>query len=118
MFALICGYLPFEDPNTAKLYKKILSGDYSCPKFITPEAKDLLKNILNTDPTKRYSIQDIRRHVWFNQVKDQRHDGIIVGYNTMPLDYDMLQQLDQYGFNTEYASKCLEANKHNHVTTT
>jgi len=36
----------------------------------------------------------------------------------MPLDYDILQGLDQYGFNIEYASKCLEANKHNHVTTT
>jgi len=53
MFAMICGYLPFEDPNTAKLYKKILSGDYSCPKFITAESKDLLKNILNTDPIRR-----------------------------------------------------------------
>jgi len=53
MFAMICGYLPFEDPNTAKLYKKILSGDYACPKFISPEAKDLMKNILNTDPVKR-----------------------------------------------------------------
>ena len=28
LFALICGYLPFEDPNTANLYKKILNGDY------------------------------------------------------------------------------------------
>jgi serine/threonine protein kinase len=26
LFALVCGYLPFEDPNTANLYKKILSG--------------------------------------------------------------------------------------------
>lgn len=79
MFALICGYLPFEDPNTAKLQKKILSGEYSCPKFITPEAKDVLKNILNTDPTSRYSINDIRKHVWFNQVKENRQEGIMVG---------------------------------------
>lgn len=24
LYAMICGYLPFEDPNTNKLYKKIL----------------------------------------------------------------------------------------------
>jgi 5'-AMP-activated protein kinase catalytic alpha subunit len=53
LFAMICGYLPFEDPNTAALYKKILSGDYPCPKYISIEAKDLIKNILNTDPSKR-----------------------------------------------------------------
>jgi 5'-AMP-activated protein kinase catalytic alpha subunit len=34
MYALLCGYLPFEDPNTNKLYKKILSGVFDIPKFI------------------------------------------------------------------------------------
>lgn len=28
MFAMVCGFLPFEDPNTAKLYKKILGAQY------------------------------------------------------------------------------------------
>ena len=28
LFALICGYLPFEDPNTSLLYKKILNADF------------------------------------------------------------------------------------------
>jgi len=34
MYALLCGYLPFEDKNTKVLYKKILSGEYKLPKFI------------------------------------------------------------------------------------
>lgn len=34
MYALLCGYLPFEDANTNKLYKKILSGAFDIPKFI------------------------------------------------------------------------------------
>ena len=53
MFALICGYLPFEDPNTANLYKKIMAGEFQIPKFISNEARELLKCILNTEPTKR-----------------------------------------------------------------
>ena len=28
LYAMVCGYLPFEDPDTAKLYKKILRGDF------------------------------------------------------------------------------------------
>lgn len=28
LFAMICGYLPFEDPKTSNLYKKILSADF------------------------------------------------------------------------------------------
>jgi 5'-AMP-activated protein kinase catalytic alpha subunit len=68
LFALICGYLPFEDPNTANLYKKILGGEYTIPKTVTPESRDLIHNILNTDPEKRFKISDIRKHAWFNQI--------------------------------------------------
>jgi len=68
LFALICGYLPFEDPNTSSLYKKILSADYQTPNYVSDEAKDLFANILNTDPEKRFTIDQIRKHPWFNLV--------------------------------------------------
>ena len=68
LFAMICGYLPFEDPNTANLYKKILNGEYTIPKFVSAESRDLITNILNTDPEKRFKISDIRKHPWFNQI--------------------------------------------------
>jgi hypothetical protein len=70
LFALVCGYLPFEDPNTAMLYKKILSGDYKPPKWISPEAKDLIRCILEVDPRKRYTMADIRKHPWYNLVPE------------------------------------------------
>jgi 5'-AMP-activated protein kinase catalytic alpha subunit len=35
LFAMVCGYLPFEDPNTAKLYKKILGAQYTIPSFVS-----------------------------------------------------------------------------------
>jgi len=50
LYAMLCGYLPFEDPVTSNLYKKIIAGDYSIPKYISATAKDLIRNILNTDP--------------------------------------------------------------------
>jgi 5'-AMP-activated protein kinase catalytic alpha subunit len=63
---MVCGYLPFEDPDTAKLYKKILKGDFTIPKFVSPDGKDLIKKILNTDPDTRYTESDIKKHKWFN----------------------------------------------------
>ena len=68
LFALICGYLPFEDPNTTTLYQKILRGDFTIPKFVSKEAADLMKSILCTDPEKRFKMQDIRKHPWFNMI--------------------------------------------------
>lgn len=45
-------------------------------------------------------------------------EGVIVGFNSVPIDNEILKSLDEFGFNLEYAKKCLEANKHNHITTT
>lgn len=82
---MVCGYLPFEDPNTGQLYKKILSANYQIPSFVSPECKDLLKRILDTDPRTRYSISEIRNHTWYKQAQPEEKDGIIVGINPIPV---------------------------------
>ena len=56
LYAMVCGYLPFEDPDTNKLYKKILKCQYNIPSFVNPLAKDLIQKILNTNPDTRYTI--------------------------------------------------------------
>ena len=65
LFALICGYLPFDHKNNTILYKKIIAGDFKIPKFISANARDILKGILNVNPEKRYKLEDIRNHKWF-----------------------------------------------------
>jgi len=117
LFALICGYLPFEDPNTSALYKKILSGEFEIPKHVSPEAADLLRSILTTDPKKRATIPEIRQHKWCQQVRASSDNGIYIGKTAIKIDEGILQQLEEYGFEPENARKCLEANKHNHITT-
>ncbi|KAF4667445.1 hypothetical protein FOL47_003576 [Perkinsus chesapeaki] len=65
LFALVCGYLPFEDQNTAQLYKKIMSGHYQTPNYVTASVKSLIKGLLTTNPERRMRVSDIRRHPWF-----------------------------------------------------
>ncbi|RLN94961.1 hypothetical protein BBJ28_00021667, partial [Nothophytophthora sp. Chile5] len=64
LFAMVCGFLPFEDSNTNLLYKKILSANYKMPSFLSPNAQDLIRHILETDPEKRYTVDMIRQHAW------------------------------------------------------
>jgi len=35
LYAMLCGYLPFEDPNTSKLYIKIMLGEFDLPKILS-----------------------------------------------------------------------------------
>ena len=64
LFAMICGFLPFEHANTSALYKKIIAGDYAAPPFLSRDAKDVLKRLLTTDPTRRWKLDQIAAHAW------------------------------------------------------
>ncbi|EWM30615.1 protein kinase domain containing protein [Nannochloropsis gaditana] len=68
LYAMVCGYLPFEHTNISKLYHKILAGRYTVPSFLSPGVKDLIAKILVIDPQTRYSIPDIQRHPWYRQL--------------------------------------------------
>ena len=94
LYAMTCGYLPFEDPNTSKLYKKILNCDYLIPGFISKASKDLIKKVLNTDPIKRITIPEIRNHEWFNQVKPTDMEGIIIGKDRVPVIEEFLSKIN------------------------
>ena len=94
LYALICGYLPFEDPNTHQLYKKILSGEFKIPKSLSTEAADLLHKILNTDPEKRFQIADIRQHIWYQKVQHEKIvGGIFIGISHIPINSKILDLL-------------------------
>ena len=45
LFAMMCGYLPFEDPDNDILFKKILAGRLHYPSHLSPLAKDIMKRI-------------------------------------------------------------------------
>lgn len=118
LFSLLCGHPPFEDPNTGNLYKKILSGDYTLPNFLSSSAKELLKGILNIDPKERLTIDEIKEHAWYGLYPTAPREGIVVGVHQIPTEDRVLRELGKYGFDAEYTKKCVEANKHNAATTT
>ena len=59
LYAMTVGYLPFEDADTNKLYKKILNCDFLIPGYVEKPCKDLIKKLLLTDPKARYKMKDI-----------------------------------------------------------
>eukprot|EP00929_Paragymnodinium_shiwhaense_P047984 TRINITY_DN24327_c0_g1_i1.p1 TRINITY_DN24327_c0_g1~~TRINITY_DN24327_c0_g1_i1.p1 ORF type:complete len:855 (-),score=194.10 TRINITY_DN24327_c0_g1_i1:279-2843(-) len=117
LFALVCGYLPFEDQNTSALYRKILNAEYQAPKFISDAVRDLVARMLTTDPEQRITIPRIRAHPWYQQISEASH-CIPESEGERVLDEEALDQLDHFGFPRDYAVRCLQMNKHNHVTTT
>mmetsp|Transcript_36335 Transcript_36335/g.84712 ORF Transcript_36335/g.84712 Transcript_36335/m.84712 type:complete len:413 (+) Transcript_36335:39-1277(+) len=72
MFALLCGSLPFDDEKISNLYKKIQGGVFSFPNYVTDSGKNLINQILTTDPLERITMDEIRKHPWF-QIRMPRY---------------------------------------------
>jgi len=85
LYAMTVGYLPFEDPDTNKLYKKILGCDFLIPGYVEKPCKDLIKKLLQVNPLNRLKILEITRHPWYQQLHEKQLDGIIIGEDTIPL---------------------------------
>jgi len=118
LFAMVCGFLPFEDSNTSALYKKILAANYTAPSFITDSVKELIAGLLTVDPAKRFTIADVRAHDWYRQLPEASVRPRDLVSRQCGLEEDVLQELKCHGFPQEYATNCLLNNKHNSVTTT
>ena len=70
LYAMLCGYLPFEDKDNEVLFEKILECKLVFPKYISKNAKDLIKKILVTDPNKRITIPEIKKHPFYLNGKE------------------------------------------------
>ena len=118
LFAMICGFLPFEESNTSKLYKKILKGKFDIPNFVSREAKDLLEKILHIDPDKRITIKDIKKHKWFNLNCSLKMTA--ENYEFKPIatvHTKILSQMSGYNFkNVKLIEYLISNNKHNAIT--
>ena len=65
LYAMIVGYLPFEDSDNDILFQKILDCDIEFPEFLNELSIDIIKKILNSNCDERYSISDIKRHQFY-----------------------------------------------------
>ena len=70
LYAMLCGYLPFEDKDNDILFEKILECKLMLPKYIKKDAKDLMEKILVTEPEKRIKIKDIKKHPFYLKGKE------------------------------------------------
>ncbi|KAM6306645.1 5'-AMP-activated protein kinase catalytic subunit alpha-1-like [Podargus strigoides] len=67
LYALLCGTLPFDDDHVPTLFKRICDGIFYTPQYLNPSVISLLKHMLQVDPMKRATIENIREHEWFKQ---------------------------------------------------
>ena len=121
LFAMLFGFLPFDDKDNNILFRKILECNLEFPKNIevSKEAKDLISKILVPNPSKRIKLNEILNHPFLKSGNMEYHkiirpqkfsqDGVIINYMVNVLHYSNVD-------NSIY--KLVKSNKHDGCTTT
>ncbi|XP_069777056.1 SNF-related serine/threonine-protein kinase isoform X1 [Narcine bancroftii] len=124
LFMLVCGQPPFQEANDSETLTMIMDCKYTVPAHISKECKDLINRMLQRDPKRRASLEEIENHRWllgidpspatkcnvplvsYKNLSDEEHNGII---QRMVLG-DISDR--------ETIIESLESNKYNHITAT
>lgn len=73
VYEMNAGYPPFYAHDPMKIYEKIVAGKYKFAHHFGEELRDILKNVLQVDLTRRYGnlkdgSMDIKKHRWFHSI--------------------------------------------------
>ena len=122
LYAMICGYLPFEDDDNDALYDKICKGKFVIPNHVSEKARDLLNKILVTDPKKRFTINQIKSHPWFSTYNEKGklmvREGLLLSKYVVPIDEDVVSSMStKYNLSDEKIRISILTNKHDDIAT-
>ncbi|GMI92450.1 CBL-interacting protein kinase 25, SNF1-RELATED PROTEIN KINASE 3.25 [Hibiscus trionum] len=67
LYVLLAGFLPFQDENVMKMYRKIFKAEFEFPPWFSTESKRLISKLLMADPERRITIPAIMRVPWFRK---------------------------------------------------
>ncbi|XP_013200375.1 cAMP-dependent protein kinase catalytic subunit alpha [Amyelois transitella] len=74
LYEMNAGYPPFYANEPMKTYEKIVAAKYRCPSSFNGDLRDLIRNVLQVDITKRFGVMkdgvmDYKNHKWFKGIE-------------------------------------------------
>uniref|UniRef100_H2ZVX5 SNF-related serine/threonine-protein kinase n=1 Tax=Latimeria chalumnae TaxID=7897 RepID=H2ZVX5_LATCH len=124
LYMLVCGHPPFQQANDSETLTMILDCRYTVPGNISAECADLISCMLQRDPCRRSTLEQIEGYSWLQGV-----DSSPAGRCLQPLtsyksvseeEHEIIIQAMLCGniADREAIQEALEADKYNHITAT
>ncbi|KAK2113601.1 hypothetical protein P7K49_007867 [Saguinus oedipus] len=117
LFEMVSNTLPFVSENNVKLKDIIRSGHYICPDSFSIGLKDLIKNMLTTDPKERPTVKQLMRDPWVNNGQDLP----LTPFQEQILDHpnsETIQLMVAMGFEAENITTAIKENLYNYPMAT
>uniref|UniRef100_A0A146ZJ58 SNF-related serine/threonine-protein kinase n=1 Tax=Fundulus heteroclitus TaxID=8078 RepID=A0A146ZJ58_FUNHE len=124
LFMLVCGQPPFQEANDSETLTMIMDCKYTVPTHVSSACKDLIDRMLQRDPKRRASLEEIESHTWLQGVDPSpatKYSTPLVSHkNLSEEEHNSIIQRMVLGdiADRETIVEALETNKYNHITAT
>lgn len=124
LFMLVCGQPPFQEANDSETLTMIMDCKYTVPAHVSNACKDLINRMLQRDPKRRASLDEIESHAWLQGVDPSpatKYTTPLVSHkNLSEEEHNSIIQRMVLGdiADRETIIEALETNKYNHITAT
>uniref|UniRef100_A0A672MZS2 cAMP-dependent protein kinase catalytic subunit alpha-like n=1 Tax=Sinocyclocheilus grahami TaxID=75366 RepID=A0A672MZS2_SINGR len=116
IYEMAAGYPPFFADQPIQIYEKIVSGKVRFPSHFSSDLKDLLRNLLQVDLTKRFGnlkngVSDLKNHRWFATtdwiaIYEKKIDAPIIPKCRGPGDTSNFDEYDEEDIRVSVTEKC------------
>ena len=124
LYAMLCGCFPFTANSYPNLYKKIAVGQFSTPKNLSQNVRDVLRRMLCVNPPKRITMNQVRRHQWtvsgdiYVPLKANESPLLVADNPSDDLqNNDVVTHMQALGFRRGSIVESVLGRKKNHITT-
>ncbi|KAM6252917.1 uncharacterized protein LJ264_008839 isoform 2-T2 [Porphyrio hochstetteri] len=124
LYMLVCGHPPFQEANDSETLTMIMDCRYTVPPHVSAQCADLISTMLQRDPKRRASLEQIEGHPWLQGV-----DPSPASRSLLPLtshkrvseeEHEIILQAMMCGniADRDTIQEALEADRYNHITAT
>ncbi|KAK2830135.1 hypothetical protein Q5P01_018066 [Channa striata] len=124
LFMLVCGQPPFQEANDSETLTMIMDCKYTVPPHISHACRDLIGHMLQRDPKKRATLEEIEAHEWLQGVDPSPATKLstpLVSHRSLSEEEhgSIIQRMVLGGIaDRDSITEALESNQYNHITAT
>ncbi|OHT09168.1 CAMK family protein kinase [Tritrichomonas foetus] len=71
LYAMLTGQLPWTKRNQTQLFQQIKRGEYTIPGYISPDGRNMIRNLMCVNIENRYTIEQALNDPWLKSIPVQ-----------------------------------------------
>lgn len=122
LYVFVCGSLPFDGSNLAKLRARVIAGKFQIPFYMSPDCEKFIKKMLVIDPAKRITVDQMLQEKWYTEGCENEPPQVINPSQNQAMTAEqqksILDELEELGLERDAVLKSINEGTYDSLSAT